>query len=109
MSHLKRGLFLVLVMLSLALLTACSSQNSIVGRWDFSEANWSYDWIEFYEEGAYADNWGNLRTYSIPSEGQVMVTSQLDGYTMVWNYEVDGNTIIIKEDDGKAVQGVRSQ
>lgn len=109
MSNLKKALFVLLLMLSLVLLTTCGSKDNIVGRWDFSEANWDYRWIEFYEEGAYADSWGNQRTYSIPANGQVMVTSQLDGYTIVWNYEVNGDTITITEDDGKEVQGVRSQ
>ncbi len=104
----RNGLCLGLLFISsILILSACGSGDSIVGRWNFEEANWDYDWVEFFEDGSYADSWGNPRSYTLPSDGRVQIRSALDGYTFVWDYKIDGDRIEITDDDGEVVVGSR--
>jgi hypothetical protein len=100
--------FILAFTVFILLLVGCSSRSSIVGRWDFSANNWGYEWIEFFDDGSYADSWGNPRTYSIPEEGTIQIRSSLDGFTFVWTYEVNGDVIEIIDDD-EVVVGARVQ
>ena len=92
---------------AILMLTACGSGDSIVGRWNFEEANWDYEWIEFFEDGSYADNWGNPRVYTLPSDNNVQIRSLLDGFTLIWDYQIDGDSIEITDTDGEVVVGTR--
>jgi hypothetical protein len=100
---------LAVLFLMTLVLAACSSKSSIVGQWQFETTNgrWDYAWMEFFEDGTYADSNGNSRTYTLLSDGRLKLTSNLDGFTQLFDIKINGDSMTIADENGNAATGTR--
>lgn len=103
---------LLAVFVAVALLaSACGSKDTIVARWQFdrTQGGWGYEWMEFFEDGTYTDNWGNSRTWTLLSDGRLKLTARLDGYVFLFEVNIRGDTMEIVAEDGDSATGTRVQ
>ena len=102
----------VSLILAFILVSACktdTTSTNIVGRWEFEsyEGKWDYRWMEFFEDGTYTDNWGNSRTWIFLSDGRLKLTSNLDGYTFLYDVNLDGSTLELSDEYGNKAKATR--
>ena len=71
---------------------SCSNSNSIVGTWDTSEYNFSYDFT-FYSNGTFSDPDGITGLYTI--DGDSLRLDYDDGDIMNFTYKVENNKLTL--------------
>ena len=104
----KLALLVCFVLLVPVLLGACGARSTIVGRWQFQtvKGSWDYDWMEFFEDGGYTDNWGNSRTWAMVSNNRLKLDAGLAG-TYLYDVNSAGDRMEITDEYGNSAIGTR--
>ena len=105
----KRTWIFCLLLVVTLLLGACGSKASIVGRWQLTatQGSWDYSWMEFFEDGRCTDSWGNDRTWSLLSDGQLKITAGFGAGVYLFDVKITENNIEITDEDGNRAVGIR--
>lgn len=101
-------LLVCFVLLVPVLLGACGAKSTIVGRWQFQtvKGSWDYDWMEFFEDGSYTDDWGNSRTWAMVSNNRLKLDAGMAG-TNLYDVKIAGNRMEITDKYGNSAIGMR--
>ena len=97
-------LLLVLLILSL-FLTACSSKNALVGRWELVRGDGTYyffaaDRVEFFSDGSVREyDYNELGQWKVESKDVLRVVCE-DGTIRYFDYSINGSTLTIVDEDG---------
>lgn len=92
-------------------LGACGGKPSIVGRWQFTatQGSWDYDWMEFFEDGTCTDDWGNQRTWTMLSDGRLKITAGFGAGVYLFDVKISGDEMEITDEEGNRAVGTRAR
>lgn len=110
MNHRTSLVWITCLLLILAVvLGACGGKPSIVGRWQLTatQGSWDYDWMEFFEDGTYTDDWGNQRTWTMLSDGRLKITAGFGAGVYLFDVKINGDTMQITDEYGNSAKGTR--
>ena len=89
----KRIIALVICMIIIFTLAACSSQKKIVGRWIVDDSGY-FNYIEFFSDGTYSSSDSNYQgSYSI--DGNRIRLSGILVSDKTFDFSVHGNTLTL--------------
>jgi len=98
-----------LLLLIAVVLGACGGKPNIVGRWQFTatQGSWDYTWMEFFEDGTCTDSWGNDRTWTMLSDGRLKITAGFGAGEYLFDVKISGDTLQITDEYGNSAKGTR--
>lgn len=106
----KKIKLITVVMLIAALLTACGSKSSLVGRWEAVDHGIQGGWagphlseLEFFSDGTYVSSSDNY-TGSYTIEGDRIKLPGVLMETLVATFDISGDTLTLYDDEGDAYQ-----
>lgn len=93
------------------MLGACGGKPNIVGRWQFTvtQGSWDYDWMEFFEDGTCTDDWGNQRTWTMLSDGRLKITAGFGAGDYLFDVKISGDKLEIADEYGNRATGTRAR
>ena len=97
-------LLLVLIVLSL-FLTACSSKNAFVGKWNLVTGDGTYyffaaDVVEFFSDGTVIEyDYREVGSWSIQSKNRLKIIDE-DGTVRFFDYQLSNGTLTLVDEDG---------
>ena len=92
----KKVIALMLCVICILSLAACSSEKKIVGRWNVDDSGY-FRYIEFFSDGTYSSSDANYQgSYSI--DGNRIRLSGILVSDKTFDFEVHGNTLILDGD-----------
>ena len=99
----KKIRIIAVVMLIVALLAACGSKSSLVGRWEAVDDGVEVDYgdldeLEFFSDGTYTSDSDNYSgSYSV--DGNRLRISGVIASSYSFDFKVSGNSLIIHDDE----------